>query len=174
MDSRLKPIALQIAGWGLLYGDPFGLYVVAKQLSISNELASAVVHYLRNLRYVEVVSESRGCKQEEGKHSSHRAFIKVIAIHPEPPRKVPPVKVDLLRSKLAACPNLCLRRGEPADACCVERAKLLSSHHPLRSVPAPGCKVDLAQPPGLILSMTCISASLRWGCSSPATGCPAA
>lgn len=70
-------------------------------LQVQSDLASDIIHYLRYLSYVETVAETRSCKREPGKRSSHRIFIKVAAIHPESPSKAPPAKVDVLRSKLA-------------------------------------------------------------------------
>ena len=100
MDSKLKAPALRVAGWGLLYGEFFDLYTVVDLLQVPSDFASDVVHYLRCLPYVETVAETRSCKKEAGK-SLRRIFIKVVAIHPESPRKAPPAKVDVLHSKLA-------------------------------------------------------------------------
>jgi hypothetical protein len=100
MDSQLKAPTLRVAGWGLLYGEFFELYTVVDLLRVTSDFASNVVHYLRCLPYVETVAETRSCKKEAGK-SQRRIFIKVVAIHPESPRKVPPAKVDVLHSKLA-------------------------------------------------------------------------
>lgn len=85
MDSRLKPMALQVAGWGLLYGDFFDLHSISGLLGVSDAVAGDVLVYLRRLSYVETVAETRSCKREPGKRSPRRVFIKVIAIHPEPP-----------------------------------------------------------------------------------------
>lgn len=101
MDSKLKAPALKVAGWGLQHGEFFDLHAVMELLQVQSDVASAIVHYLRCLSYVETVAETRSCKREPGKRSSHRIFIKVVAIHPEPPSKAPPAKVDVLRSKLA-------------------------------------------------------------------------
>ncbi|WP_080755602.1 hypothetical protein [Aeromonas hydrophila] len=101
MDSKLKPMALQVAGWGLLYGDFFDLHEITGLLGVSNALAGEVMGYLRTLSFVDTIAETRSCKREPGKRSSHRVFIKVLCIHPEPPSKTPPAKVDVLRSKLA-------------------------------------------------------------------------
>ncbi|MEL1213742.1 hypothetical protein [Aeromonas caviae] len=100
-ESKLKPFALQIAGWGLLHGDFFDFHEVAERLGISAEVAREAVIYLRSLRYVETQAESRSCKREVGKRSSKRVFIKVLAIHPEPPVLSHPLKLNVLRSKLA-------------------------------------------------------------------------
>lgn len=100
MESKLKAPALKVARWGLLHGKFFDLYAVVDLLQVPSDFASDVMHYLRCLRYVETVSETRSCKKETGK-SLRRIFISVVAIHPEPPRKAPPAKVDVLRSKLA-------------------------------------------------------------------------
>ncbi len=101
MDSKLREPALKVAEWGLLHGEFFDLYAVVELLKVQSDLARDIVHYLRYLSYVETVAETRSCKREPGKRSSHRIFIKVVAIHPEPPSKAPPAKVDVLRSKLA-------------------------------------------------------------------------
>lgn len=95
MDSRLKAMALQVAGWGLLYGDFFDLHIVSDLLQVPHDVAGDAVIYLRNLGYVETVAETRSCKREPSKRSSHRVFIKVIAIHPEP--KWEPVQQPLAR-----------------------------------------------------------------------------
>lgn len=79
MDSKLKPTALQVAGWGLLHGDFFDFYEVAERLSISAEVAREAVVYLRACRYVNTLAETRSCKREAGKRSPQRVFIKVLA-----------------------------------------------------------------------------------------------
>ncbi len=82
-------MALQVAGWGLLYGDFFDLHSISGLLGVSDRVAGEVLIYLRRLCYVDTVAETRSCKREPGKRSSHRVFIKVLAIHPEsPPRTV--------------------------------------------------------------------------------------
>lgn len=101
MDSRLKPMALQIAGWGLLYGDFFDLHSISGLLGVSDAVAGDVLVYLRRLSYVETVAETRSCKREPGKRSPRRVFIKVIAIHPEPLPGSQSFKLNVLRSKLA-------------------------------------------------------------------------
>ncbi|MFQ2467553.1 hypothetical protein ACK312_04530 [Aeromonas caviae] len=100
-ESKLKPFALQIAGWGLLHGDFFDFHEVAERLGIPDEVAREAVIYLRSLRYVETQAESRSCKREVGKRSSKRVFIKVLAIHLEPPRGSQSFKLNVLHSKLA-------------------------------------------------------------------------
>lgn len=99
-ESKLKPFALQIAGWGLLHGDFFDFHEAAERLGIPVEVAREAVIYLRSLRYVETLAESRSCKREVGKRSSKRVFIKVLAIHPEPPQGSQSFKLNVLRSKL--------------------------------------------------------------------------
>ncbi|MBL0487321.1 hypothetical protein [Aeromonas caviae] len=101
MESKLKPIALQVANWGLLHGDFFDFHEAAKRLGIPDQVAREAVIYLRSLRYVETQAESRSCKREVGKRSSKRVFIKVLAIHPEPPQGSQSFKLNVLRSKLA-------------------------------------------------------------------------
>ncbi|MGL5071307.1 MAG: hypothetical protein ACRC61_08580 [Aeromonas salmonicida] len=101
MDSMLKPMALQVAGWGLLYGDFFDLHIVSALLQVPHDVAGDAVIYLRNLGYVETVAETRSCKREPGKRSSHRVFIKVLAIHPEPLPGSQSFRLNVLRSKLA-------------------------------------------------------------------------
>ncbi|WP_368170218.1 hypothetical protein [Aeromonas sp. R4-3] len=100
-ESKLKPFALQIAGWGLLHGDFFDFHEVAEWLGIPAEVAREAVVYLRSLRYVDTLAESRSCKREVGKRSSKRVFVKVLAIHPEPPQGSQSFKLNVLRSKLA-------------------------------------------------------------------------
>lgn len=100
-ESKLKPFALQIAGWGLLHGDFFDFHEVAERLGIPAEIARDAVVYLRSLRYVDTLAESRSCKREVGKRSSKRVFVKVLAIHPEPPQGSQSFKLNVLRSTLA-------------------------------------------------------------------------
>ncbi len=100
IESKLKPTALQVAGWGLLHGDFFDFHEVAERLGIPAEIARDAVVYLRSLRYVDTLAESRSCKREVGKRSSKRVFVKVLAIHPEPPVLSHPLKLNVLRSKL--------------------------------------------------------------------------
>ncbi|MGE6293726.1 hypothetical protein [Aeromonas media] len=100
-ESKLKPFALQIAGWGLLHGDFFDFHEAAKRLGIPDQVAREAVIYLRSLRYVDTLAESRSCKREVGKRSSKRVFVKVLAIHPEPPVLSHPPRLNVLRSKLA-------------------------------------------------------------------------
>ncbi|ATY80820.1 hypothetical protein CVS42_08270 [Aeromonas veronii] len=96
MESKLKAPA----SWGLQHGEFFDLYTVVDLLQVTSDVASDVMHYLRCLRYVETVAETRSCKKEAGK-SLRRIFIKVVAIYPEPSSKAPRAKVDVLHSKLA-------------------------------------------------------------------------
>lgn len=100
MESKLKPTALQIAGWGLLHGDFFDFHEVAERLGMPSELAREAVVYLRSLHYVDTLAESRSCKREVGKRSSKRVFIKVLAIHPEPLPDLQFFRLNVLRSKL--------------------------------------------------------------------------
>ncbi|HDZ8908277.1 TPA: hypothetical protein RUX66_001013 [Aeromonas dhakensis] len=93
MDSKLKPMALQVAGWGLLHGGFFDLHSITGLLGVSDTVASDVIVYLRRLSYIDTVAETRSCRRQPGKRSSHRVFIKIICIHQEQaPRleKVPP------------------------------------------------------------------------------------
>ncbi len=99
-ESRLKLLALQIAGWGLIHGYFFDFHEVAERLGIPDEVAREAVIYLRSLRYVDSLAESRSCKREVGKRSSKRVFIKVLAIHPEPPQGSQSFKLNVLHSKL--------------------------------------------------------------------------
>lgn len=101
MDSRLKPMALQVAGWGLLYGDFFDLHSISGLLGVSDRVAGEVLIYLRRLCYVDTVAETRSCKREPGKRSSHRVFLKVLAIHPEPLPGSQSFRLNVLRSTLA-------------------------------------------------------------------------
>lgn len=101
MESKLKPTALQVAGWGLLYGDFFDFHEVAERLGIPAEVARAVVLYLRSLDNVDTLAETRSCKHDAGKKSPRRVFIKVLAIHPEPLPGSQFFRLNLLRSKLA-------------------------------------------------------------------------
>ncbi|WP_193758678.1 hypothetical protein [Aeromonas hydrophila] len=101
MDSKLKPMALQVAGWGLLHGDFFDFYEVAERLSIPTEVAREAVVYLRACRYVGTQAETRSCKREAGKRSPQRVFIKVLAIHPETLPDLQSFRLNVLRSKLA-------------------------------------------------------------------------
>lgn len=99
MDSVLKAPALKMAGWGLLHGDFFDLYDVAEVLEIPSGLAGQLMIYLRTMHSVELVAEVRVGLKEEGR-AHKRIFIKVLCIHPEPPSKAPPAKLNVLRSKL--------------------------------------------------------------------------
>ncbi len=101
MESKLKPTALQIAGWGLLHCDFFDFHEVAERLDIPATVARAAVLYLRSLSYVDTQAETRSCKREVGKRSSQRVFIKVLAIHPEPISGSQSFRLNVLRSKLA-------------------------------------------------------------------------
>jgi len=101
IESKLKPTALQVAGWGLLHGDFFDFHEVTERLGIPAEVAREAVIYLRSIYYVDTLAESRSCKREVGKRSSKRVFVKVLAIHPEPPVLSHPPRLNVLRSKLA-------------------------------------------------------------------------
>ncbi|MGE6284750.1 hypothetical protein ACLHZ9_06890 [Aeromonas media] len=67
MDSRLRAPALKMAGWGLLHGDFFDLDDVAEVLVIPSGEAGQLMCYLRTLHSVELVSEVRVGRKEEGK-----------------------------------------------------------------------------------------------------------
>lgn len=105
MGSRLKGHALMVAGWGLLHGDFFDLHSISGLLGVSDAVAGDVLVYLRRLSYVETVAETRSCKREPGKRSPRRVFIKVIAIHPEPPprtvKEPPEPKWEPVQQQLA-------------------------------------------------------------------------
>lgn len=105
MESKLKPMALQVAGWGLLYGDFFDLHSISSLLGVSDRVAGEVLIYLRRLGYVDTVAETRICKREPGKRSPRRVFIKVLAIHPEPPprtvKEPPEPKWEPVQQQLA-------------------------------------------------------------------------
>jgi hypothetical protein len=94
-------MALQVAGWGLLYGEFFDLHSISGLLGVSDRVAGEVLIYLRRFCYVETAAETRSCKREPGKRSSHRVFIKVLAIHPEPIPGSQSFRLNVLRSKLA-------------------------------------------------------------------------
>lgn len=100
-ESRLKLLALQIAGWGLLKGNFFDFHEVSERLGIPAEVARAAVLYLRSIHYVDTLAETRSCKREAGKRSPQRVFIKVLAIHPEPLPGSQSFRLNVLRSKLA-------------------------------------------------------------------------
>lgn len=100
MESKLKPTALQIAGWGLLYGDFFDFHEVAERLDIPSKAARAAVLYLRSLGNVDTQAETRSCKREPGKRSAQRVFIKVLAIHPEPVPGSQSFRLNVLRAKI--------------------------------------------------------------------------
>lgn len=101
MESKLKPMALQVAGWGLLYGCFFDFLEIAERLCIPAEVAREAVLYLRALHYVDTEAETRSCKREAGRRGEHRVYIKVLAIHPEPQPDLQSFKLNVLRSKLA-------------------------------------------------------------------------
>lgn len=101
MESKLKPTALQIAGWGLLHGDFFDFHEVEERLDIPAKTARAAVLYLRSLGNVDTQAETRSCKREAGKRSTQRVFIKVLAIHPESLPGSQSFRLNVLRSKLA-------------------------------------------------------------------------
>lgn len=83
MDSKLRPTALQVAGWGFLHGDFFDFHEVVERLGIPAEVARDAVVYLRSLRYVDTLAETRSCKPEPGRIAGRRVFLKVIRIYPE-------------------------------------------------------------------------------------------
>ncbi|HDN9017665.1 TPA: hypothetical protein P2I01_004600 [Aeromonas salmonicida] len=86
MDSKLRAPALKMAGWGLLHDDFFDLDDVAEVLEIPSGEAGQLMYYLRTLHSVELVSEVRVGRKEEGKVYK-RIVIKVLCIYPEaPPR----------------------------------------------------------------------------------------
>ncbi len=75
---------MKVARWGLQHGEFFDLYDVSYQFGIPLHEASKVMHYLRSLRYVEKLAETRHCKPEPTRMSVRRIFIKVLAINPDP------------------------------------------------------------------------------------------
>lgn len=96
-------MALQVAGWGLLYGDFFDLYHVAEVLGIPSSLAAELMLYLRKLQCVDVVAENRKGLKEAGK-ASKRIYIKVLCIRPGPPLRLvkipPPLKSEPIQQQL--------------------------------------------------------------------------
>lgn len=99
--STLRPMALKVAGWGLLHGDFFDLHAISGLLGAPDAQAGYVLGYLRTLSFVDTVAETRSCKREPGKRSPRRVFIKVLAIHPEPLPGSQSFRLNVLRSKLA-------------------------------------------------------------------------
>lgn len=83
MDSKWKWPALKVARWAFKHGEFFDLYDVSYLLGISASDAGKVMIYLRSLRCVEKLAETRRCKPEPGRMARRRVFIKVLAIHPE-------------------------------------------------------------------------------------------
>jgi len=84
MDSKWKWPALKVARWAFKHGEFFDLYDVSYLLGIPVSDAGKVVLYLRSLRCVEKLAETRRCKPEPGRMARRRIFIKVLAIHQEP------------------------------------------------------------------------------------------
>lgn len=107
-ESKLKPDALKAAGWGLMHGDFFDHCDLADAFNIPHSYASKLVCYLRQLACVELKAETRSGPREKGK-AIKRIFIKVISIHPEQPKPVPPEPQASLRQKLSR-----LARAMPA------------------------------------------------------------
>lgn len=83
MDSKWKWPALKVARWAFKHGEFFDLYDVSYLLGIPASDASKLVLYLRSLRCVEKLAETRCCKPELGRMAGRRVFLKVICIHPE-------------------------------------------------------------------------------------------
>ena len=86
---------MKVARWGLQHGEFFDLYDVAYLLGIPIHEAGKVMLYLRSLRCVEKLAETRRCKPEAGRMAARRIFIKVLAIHPEPIKVESPVQENL-------------------------------------------------------------------------------
>lgn len=84
MDSKWKWPALKVARWAFKHGEFFDLYDVSYLLGIPASDASKLVLYLRSLRCVEKLAETRCCKPESGRMAGRRVFLKVICIHPSP------------------------------------------------------------------------------------------
>ncbi|MFQ1753547.1 hypothetical protein [Aeromonas veronii] len=84
MDSKWKWPALKVARWAFKHGEFFDLYDVSYLLGIPASDAGKVVLYLRSLRCVEKLAETRRCKPEPGRMARRRVFIKVLAIYSEP------------------------------------------------------------------------------------------
>ncbi|WP_260393036.1 hypothetical protein [Aeromonas jandaei] len=83
MDSKWKWPALKVARWAFKHGEFFDLYDVSYLLGIPESDASKLVLYLRSLRCVEKLAETRCCKPESGRMACRRVFLKVICLHPE-------------------------------------------------------------------------------------------
>lgn len=83
MGSKWKWPALKVARWAFKHGEFFDLYDVSYLLGIPASDASKLVIYLRSLRCVEKLAETRCCKPELGRMAGRRVFLKVICIHPE-------------------------------------------------------------------------------------------
>ncbi|MFM5647077.1 hypothetical protein ACET7Q_02495 [Aeromonas veronii] len=84
MGSKWKWPALKVARWAFKHGEFFDLYDVSYLLGIPVSDAGKVVLYLRSLRCVEKLAETRRCKPEPGRMARRRICIKVLAIYPEP------------------------------------------------------------------------------------------
>lgn len=92
MDSKWKWSALKVARWALKHGEFFDLYDVSYLLGIPASDAGKVVLYLRSLRCVAKLAETRRCKPEPGRMARRRVFIKVLAIYPEQVKTEAPVQ----------------------------------------------------------------------------------
>lgn len=99
-ESKLKPDALKAAGWGLMHGDFFDHCDLAEAFDIPHSYASKVLAYLRQLACVELKAETRSGPREKGK-AIKRIFIKVISIHPEPPKLIPTPAIHQKLARLA-------------------------------------------------------------------------
>ncbi|GAB5992899.1 hypothetical protein [Aeromonas enteropelogenes] len=83
MDSKWKWPALKVARWAFKHGEFFDLYDVSYLLGIPASDASKLVIYLRSLRCVGTVAETRCCKPEPGRMAGRRVFLKVVCIQSE-------------------------------------------------------------------------------------------
>lgn len=72
--------------------------------------AGKVVLYLRSLRCVEKLAETRRCKPEPGRMARRRVFIKVLAIHPELAKALSPVQDEACLGQRSACSSLMSKR----------------------------------------------------------------
>ena len=99
-ESKLKPDALKAAGWGLLHGEFFDHCDLAEAFNIPHSYASKVLVYLRQLACVELEADTRSGPREKGKAIT-RIFIKVISIHPEPPKLIPTPTIHQKLARLA-------------------------------------------------------------------------
>ncbi|MFM5346389.1 hypothetical protein [Aeromonas caviae] len=100
MDSKWKWPALKVARWAFKHGEFFDLYDVSYLLGIPTSDAGKVVLYLRSLRWIEKLAETRRCKPEPGRMARRRVFLKVLAIYPEPVKPEAPVQDE---SALTQC-----------------------------------------------------------------------